>query len=172
MLPEKHKPTVMQMMLEKASKADLIRQFNTINLPAILEGNYPLIAGLKRQHGLAKVEKIVKIMVLDLSTAFGEELNTVADELAVEIASLHYNLTLEDIFLVFKQLKTTPIYGKINQNKVLTALNDYWEERMEKVEKINLNKHLQNKQPFGERNNKATEIARHREVIKQYLKGK
>lgn len=159
----------MQMLLEKASKTDLVRQFNSITLPAILEGSYPVIGGLKREHGLEKVEKVVKIMVLDLSTAFGDELNAVADELAIEIASLHYNLTLEDLYLVFKQLKATPIYGKMTQNKVLVAIDKHWNERMEAAENINYIKHLEKKQDFGKRSSTMSEIQKHKEALKLYI---
>ena len=162
----------MQMMLEKASKTDLVRQFNNITLPAILEGNYPVIGGLKREHGLEKVEKVVKIMILDLSTAFGDELNAVADELAIEISSLHYNLTLEDIYLVFKQLKATPIYGKMTQNKLLVALDKYWNERMDAAANINYRKHLEKKNDFIERADRKSEIAKHREAFELYTNQK
>lgn len=169
---EKHKPTVMQMFLEKASKTDLMRTFNTLTIDRVINDNYPTLGMLNRSCGADKVEKVLTVLVLDLTTAFEGELNKQAQELAVEIATVHRNLCLEDVYLVFRQLKSTPIYGKLTQNKVLAALNKHFEEKINEVDKISYEKHLSTKQPYGERNNKMTEIAKHKEAFKNYYNSK
>ncbi|MDT8412682.1 MAG: hypothetical protein RQ875_09490 [Vicingaceae bacterium] len=157
------------MLQGKASKTELMRQFNGISLPAILEGDYPTVGKLSKMYGVEKLEKVIKVLVLDLSTAFEGELSKVADELAVEISTTHYNLTLEDVYLVFKQLKATPVYGKLTQNKVLAAINKHWEERIAAAEHINYNKHLAASTDYYERSNKTTEVAKHKAAFKEYF---
>lgn len=172
MLPTKTNKTVMQMLLEKASKLELMRSFNTISLLQIIEGNYPCIAVLEHKYGLEKTEKALKILTLDLTAAFADDCKLMVDELVVELSTSYRNLSLEDVYFVFKELKAKPIYGKLNNNKVLKEFKEYWDKRLDAADEYNYNKHLSTKQPFGERTNKTTEIARHKEAFKQYYLGK
>lgn len=169
---EKHKPTVMQMFLEKASKTDLMRTFNALSIEKIISDGYPSLGALNRTYGVDKTEKVLTVLVLDLTTAFEGELVKQAEELAFEISTQHRNLCLEDIYLVFKQLKSTPIYGKLTQNKVLVALNNHFDDKINKADRISYEKHLATKQPFGERTNKMSEIAKHKEAFNQYINQK
>lgn len=172
MLPEKKQITVMQMLLEKASKFELMRSFNTISLPQIIEGNYPCIAALESKYGLEKIEKALRILTLDLEATFADDNKLQVEELVVELTTSYRSLSLEDVYLVFKELKTKPIYGKLNNNKVLKEFKEYWDNRLVAYADYNYQKHLITKQDYGERTNKTTEIDKHREAFKKHYLSK
>lgn len=139
----------MQMILEKASKTDLIRNFSNLTLDKIVQNKYPAVGQLKREYGAEKVEKCVAIIVLDLSASFNGELSQEeAFEVAAEVSSsLLGNLSLEDVYFVCRQIKTSDNYGKLNVNKVLKTLKKHLNERSNKVATANYNDHLSRKVP-------------------------
>ncbi|GEM_PF-5072947 len=137
----KVKPQIMLMTLEGASKLDLIRQFSNLTLAKIVENQYPNIAQLGKTYTLAKTESIIQVLLLDLSSSFGDELTIEqVEELSVELTSnLLVNLSLEDVYLVCRQIKATKNFGKLNVNKILNAFEEHFNSRISAFYNYNLN---------------------------------
>jgi hypothetical protein len=135
------------MILEGASKTSLIRAFSKLTLHQIIESKYPSIARVTKLNGIEKVEKVVALLLFDLSASFSGELNKDSvEELTIEISSSHLKtLSFEDLYLAFRDLKKAKNFGKLNVNKVLKALDDHQEKRSDTAYEINYNKHLSEK---------------------------
>ena len=145
----------MQMTLEKASRTDLMRAFNQLSTQKIIEVGYPGISILRRGYGTEKVEKVLEVLIVDLSLAFDAELGDQAEELAVEISTRWGSLTLEDVYVCFGDVKKGKHFGKLTQNKVLNALEKQHNNRINASDDYNYNRHLAQKERPGERNNTA-----------------
>jgi len=135
------------MVLNKASKIDLIRSFGGLTLSKILESGYPTLGALKRVHGIERIETITSILFLDLNSSFGDELSPEhVQEISAELTSSNLiNLSLEDIYFVCRLIKTSENYGKLTVNKVLKTLSSHFEKRIKKAGEISLNSHLSQK---------------------------
>lgn len=160
----------MQLSLEKASKFDMIRVFSNLTLSTIVENKYPTVGSLLRNYGTEKVEKVVSIMLNDLSESFKGVLNTTdVEELTVEItSSIYRNLSLEDIYLVCRNVKKSKLHGKLDQNKFLNALDNHLNERTDKIAQKSLNTHLSTKETVGKRSSE-TNLKSMREAKNWYL---
>ncbi len=146
----KVKPQIMLMSLEGTSKIELIRKFSNLSLEKIITNEYPAIGTLKKTYGADKTEKVIMVLLADLSASFSDELSKEQiEELAVEISSSHLvNLSLEDVFMVCRNIKTSKNFGKLNVNKVLNAFETHFNKRSEAFYQHNLNKeHFVTKQP-------------------------
>jgi hypothetical protein len=136
------------MILEKSSKIDLIRSFGKLTLSRIVEEKYPSISSLEKVYEPDKIEKICMILVSDLSGSFDDELSdNEVQEIAVEINStMLRNLSLEDLYLAFKELKSSEIYGRLTVNKTLKHLKKYMERKLDAVYEKNYNRYLELKE--------------------------
>lgn len=119
------------------SKIEMIRTFGNLSLPQIIEKDFPSIGDLKRKYDLQKTEAAIGILMFDLSAAFEGVLSKDdVEEICAEITSgILGNLTLEDLFLVCRKIKTSKQFGKLTINKVLAAVNKHWETRLETAER-------------------------------------
>lgn len=143
----------MQMISADASTREITREFANLTPEKILRGKaldkdkYPSMARLKVTQGQEKTENAIAVVVGEAAVAFGEKMNIEdALDLAADIQAEYYYLTLEDVYIVMKRLKRQPMYGKLNLNKILTAFEQYKEERINKAAKMNWNNHLADKE--------------------------
>ncbi len=121
----------MKMVIAGASNVDMIRQFGKISIHQIVSSKFPKIGELRRVQGLKKTESAIGILLSQLSRSFDNALSRDdIMELCAEITSSHLlSLTLEDIFFVCRNIKRTNQFGKLNLNKVLSALDKHLNER-------------------------------------------
>lgn len=161
--PQKAVPTVMAKALEKTSKTELIRTFGKLTTTQILRTGYPSISKLERSYP-DKIEKVVQMLVADVNHSFGNEMDTLAiEEVAVELLTPPLrNLSLEDVFVAFREMKAKETFGKLTVHKVTTSLNKYWNQRLKLAAEVSYQNHVSAKPREGERN---CEIG-----IKTYLK--
>lgn len=137
------------MTLEKASKTDIIRTFGKLSMKQILTSDYPTVGQLKRYYPIEKVEQVMSIIFLDLSASFEGALNQdECAEISIEVSSsILTNLSIEDLYFTCRKIKSSKVFGKLTINKVLCALNDHFEERINEAGKHSYNEHLSQK--FG-----------------------
>lgn len=162
----------MQMTLEKVSKVAIIRKFSGLTLNNIFENKYPSLVTLKKQYSLEKLEKVMSILLHDLSLSFNGELTKEdVEEVCAEINSSSLkNLTLEDIYLVCRNIKLSNNYGKLNVNKIMTELIKHQDNRFKAAEHYSYNKHLENKFVDNDRKpKKEVERIKFREAQSWYL---
>lgn len=165
------------MTLGGHSKIEMIRTFGKLSLMKIIELDYPSVGDLKRSHGVETTEKVIAILMFDLSAAFDGVLDKdeVAEICAEVTSSILGNLTLEDIFLVCRKIKTSKQFGKLSINKVLSALNDHFEKRLDTAERYSQNQALAHKAGSSHIGRLSTsidevEINKSKEALNQYLK--
>ncbi len=134
----------MQMILDKASKTDMIRTFSQLTLDHIVQEKYPSVGMLSRAYDLEKTEKIISIILHDLSSSFDGILDkNQIKEICAEISSsILCNLSLEDVYLVCRTIKLSDHYGKLNINKVMKALNQHMDNKSTMTYEYYLNEHL------------------------------
>lgn len=138
----KVQPTLMPMLSDNVSRRDILRHFSGLTFKKVLEGQFPSISTLRLNYGAPEMERVLAIMILDAAKAFGDNL-TPDDglELATEIQSMYYYLSLEDCFIVLQKIKRQKLYGKFCLNTVLQAFDEYDKDRFTKADEINYNKH-------------------------------
>lgn len=157
MLQEKAQQGILQVISEKTSR-EITKQFGSLTTEKILEGNYPSLAKIKKEKGEEYSEKITAVLVLDTAKFFDSNMDIeTAKDVAVEIGTMHYYLTLEDLFIVLQEMKQSEQFGKLTPHKILVACKKYSENRMETAAKINYNKHLQLKEGRGTSTNEPDE---------------
>ena len=135
------------MILGRASKVELIRFFSSLTVEEVVQNDYPSVGLLKKEHGLQKVEKAMSVLLYDLSSSFDGSLKKEdVQEIAAEVSSSTLaNLSLEDIYLSCREIKTSEHYGKLNVNKVLKTMHKHLAARTDVAAKISYNHHLANK---------------------------
>lgn len=147
--PAKRQPQVLPMIFAGASNRDLVKQFVKLTPEKVLGGNYPSMAKIKKQEGEKKLSEALAIIIIETSVAFGEAMNQhIALDLAIEILTDYYYLTLEDCFLVLNRLKRTKVF-KLTINVVLTAFENYDNERLKIIDDNNYSQHLSIKEERG-----------------------
>jgi len=105
------------------------------------------MARLKVTQGQEKTENAIAVVIGEAAVAFGERMDVEdALDLAAEIQTEYYYLTLEDCYIVMSRLKRQPLYGKLTLNKILTAFEQYTAERVNTAANMNWNKHLAEKE--------------------------
>ena len=143
------KPTLklISELTKKTNKFDLIRKFNHLTIDNIIDSNCEAISILKKEYTENHIEQLTGILVMDLNESFKKTLKEdEIEEISIEITNSYLsNLSFEDLFLCFKNIKRTNQYGDLSINKILTSLNDYFETKTSKIEQINYNKHLSTK---------------------------
>jgi len=162
-------PQVMQMLSGGASKSELVRALGHLSLERILEASYPSLSQLAAAHGADKCEKALAVILLEASSAFeGSFDKDTALELAVELKARYYYLSMEDCYVCLQELKGQKLYGRLTPNKVLAAMSDYAERRLEQAALQSLNRHLAQQEPrHGARSGDKKEQA-FRDWEKQY----
>jgi hypothetical protein len=139
-------PVMHELIINGAKKIELIQHYGTLNVPAIVAGNFPTIGSLKTTLGLEQSMKCTGVIIGDLSRSFNNELD---DEAIEEIsAELHHsilvNLSLESLYLTCARLKSGKVF-KLNTNAVLRALNEHLNELSIAFQERNYNAHLATK---------------------------
>lgn len=134
------------MILEGASKYDLIEQYSGLTLPVIVKEKYSSIATLTRTEGKEPVQKAMAVLVSDLNTSFGGDMSKEEIiEVVVEVQSgICNNLSLEDLYLICSQLKRNHTF-KLKVPVILKAVEQHLEERTQLIMQINYNAHLNTK---------------------------
>ena len=134
----------MQMTLEKASKVQMIRAFSKLSLPSLLKTDYPSVGAITREYGIEQTEKVMAIVLHDLSASFDGALDPDdVEEITAEISSsILRNISLEGLYLTCRNIKKSDNYGKLNVNKVLKALEKHFNDLSDAVAQDNYNKHL------------------------------
>jgi len=135
------------MIFEKASKLELIERFSRLSTAQIIRSRYPSIAELRMQYGNEKTTKLAMVLVHDLNHSFSGEMDeNQIEEIGAELCgSLLKNVSLEDVYLAFRNLKIADVYGKLTVNKCLKALEKQLKERTDQIAEKNYNEHLANK---------------------------
>jgi len=152
--PAIQRPEVMRMISANASNRELVRSFANLTPEKVVRGGFPSMALLKKEHGQDKIEDALAILIVEASLSFGDGFNKErAYDLAAEVITAYYYLTLEDCIIVLNRLKRTDIYGKFTPNKILAAFENYDKERFEIADELNYNKHLSRQVPRGESTN-------------------
>jgi hypothetical protein len=145
--PAKQQTGIMRMISEDVSTREITRKFANLTPEKVLRGNYPTMVRLKITQGEETTEKAIAVVVGEAAVAFGEKMDwEVALNLAAEIQTEYYYMTLEDVYIVMNRLKRQPLYGKLTLNKILTGFEQYRQERIAKAADMNYNNHLANKE--------------------------
>ncbi|MFW6370974.1 MAG: hypothetical protein ACOC10_07205 [Bacteroidota bacterium] len=145
--PAKQERGIMQMISEDASTREITRKFANLTPAKVLRGNYPSMVRLKITQGEETTEKAIAVVIGEAAVAFGEKMDwEVALNLAAEIQTEYYFMSLEDCYIVMNRLKRQPLYGKLTLNKILTAFEQYKQERIKTASEMNYNHHLAEKE--------------------------
>lgn len=143
----KKETTIYEMLVNKASKVDIIKAFAGISMKQVIVEKPITVGEIIRHYGEENATKAVVVLFADLSTSFGSDLKK--DhllELSAEVqSSLYKNLSLEDLYIICNRVKTSDIYGKLTVNKVLKEVKNYFDEKLNEVDNYNYNKHLETK---------------------------
>ncbi len=135
------------MLSANASRREIARSFADITPETVIRGKYPSIVQLKHKKGEEKTEQAIAILISDAALAFGEEMDeSLLLELAAEVQTQYYYMSMEDCYLVLNRLKRKPMYGKLTLNKILAEFEQYQTERMQKAAEMNYNEHLAQKE--------------------------
>lgn len=162
------------MVLKKATKLELIKQFSNLSLSKIVEEKYPAIASLKRSYGIETVDKINGIILGDLSHSFNGELSKdVIEEITAELStSILKNLSLEDVYLVCRQIKYEDHNRKLSIGKVLKALNKHFDAKSTLIMETNYNQHVSLKSSSNTPRQSQLEKQKHHDAKLWYLNRK
>lgn len=138
-------PTNMEMLINKANNSDIIKAMAGITI-ADTAGKFPSISQLNLLYTPQRVETAITALIVDAGGYFENTLTpTQARDVAVEISTQYYYLSLEDVYLALQRLKSGQIYGKLTPNKLLNAATTYANERLELAAQRSLNAHLAQK---------------------------
>lgn len=156
-----------QMILEKASKFDLIERYASLTINDIIQQKCPSIGSLERIHGKEATSKVMSVIIADLSSTFQGDLNIEEiQEVVTEIRSgFSRNISLEGLYIISSQLKRSKTY-KLRINNILKAIDDHIEEYSKAVTKANYNHHLQFK--FNEPDRQSDEASSTSEKFSQF----
>ena len=138
----------MQLILDSSSNRELVKRMGRLTMPDVIRGGFPTFFSLKNEFGEERVEKVLAIVVKETSAYFEKEFDTEkARDVAAEIITVYGNLTMEDMFVCFQQIKRQQQFGKLTANKILKQVNDYVDKRLEEGGRISLNEHLARREP-------------------------
>lgn len=148
-LPSKaqEQPTMLQMILDRSSKIELIRTFNTLTVKKIIETAPPSLGMIEKEHGFEKMTACVGVLISDLNTSFEGSLSKDAIEeiIAEATTGLMKNHSLETLFLACKKLKEDDRIYKLTLNKVVKAIRKGFDEYQNTLIETNYNNHLAQK---------------------------
>lgn len=100
-----------------------------------LKVDTPSIFQAKKTYGIKHIEAYIKVWLIDLNQSVNATRPLTEyqiDETAYMIVAEHYNLTIADINVIFKNAKTGKygdLYGTISMDKILKWFEDYFNER-------------------------------------------
>ena len=133
----------MQMISEGVSRREMLKEYGTLTPERVLGGGFASLARLRKSHTAEKVEMALAILLIDASRAFDAPLDKdTAYEIAIEVHTRYYYLTLEDCYIVLRRMKSKAMYGKISLNKYLVEFENYATERMKLADEMSYNSHL------------------------------
>jgi len=138
---------------EKFSPKNMKREFREVNtVKKAFEADQNSIAVYRKQSDSDFIEAMIQIHLYDLNNSLNvhEKLNEFQiEDIAIEIVTLYWQLSLVDIFLVFKKAKRGE-YGKINYSlnmpDVLGWFDKYAEERSQYFMQRSTSEGIENKQ--------------------------
>lgn len=137
---------LLTMISSKKSSADIIRTLGRLTVGDVLKARFPAISYLKRLHGTERIETVLTIMVIETSGYFEAAIpEAQARQLAAEIETAYFYLSLEDIYVALQGLKHTGQYGKLTPNKLLHHVAHYTAQRLELSAQRSLDEHLSQK---------------------------
>lgn len=117
-----------------------------MSLEVCAQHQFPSFSKLGRTFEPEKVCMAIAVLLDDQLGSFEVALPKKSIEnLSIEVYWTMRDLSLEDCFVALRELKSKPQFGKLTENKVLAALKDYNERRMNEVQRINESKHLSEK---------------------------
>jgi len=158
------------MILEGNSKANLIRAFGNITVGDIVGKGYPALSGLRKLHGTQKVEQAVAVLIVDASSHFERSINKEdALDLAAEITTCYYYLTLEDVMCALQKLKRSKVFGRLTTHRVLQGLEEHNQERTDIAIQKSQNEHLANKESRLNYDKTGADKVRNEELFNQFL---
>lgn len=117
---------------------------------ALQTGSKSMVA-LKNEFSTKKVEALIKLQLIELNEILNlkRPLNEKQiDDIAVEIVSQWYYLTMADVYLIFRRAKIGwygEFYESINMPKILTWFRNYFDERCSEAERQSIERAEQNK---------------------------
>jgi hypothetical protein len=138
-----------------------------------VNSNYPTVGGLERMHGKYALKNSIAVILADLSSSFGGDLKKdEIMEIVAEVRSgLNRNITLEGLYVVCSEIKSSSIYGKLTVNKVLTAVKSHIKEQSNAHENNNYQQHLQSKTNAPRKKENPSHDPEFRKVLLKYMKG-
>lgn len=155
------------MIFEQNSNRMLIRQFVKLTPEQVLRGGYPSMALLRKNEGEEKLTDALAIILIDTSMSFGDAINReTAYDLAVEIHTDYYYLTLEDCLIVLNRLKRAKVF-KFTINVVLNAFETYDKERLKMIDDNAYSEHLSIKEAPTYSYKKASAVADKMKIPKE-----
>ena len=144
---QKKQQGIMQLILDSSSNRELVKRMGRLTMPDVIRGGFPTLFALKRHYDEEKVEKVLAVVVQETSAYFEKALDDErARDVAAEIMTAYGNMTMEDMFVCFQQMKRQAQFGKLTPNKILKQVNDYVDKRLEEGGRMSLNEHLQRKE--------------------------
>lgn len=151
MLPQKQHKGIMQLILEGSSNRELVRTYGNMNMPVAMNAPQPAIGALVRAHGREKVEKTIAVMVIETAAYFDQEMGKEqAIDIAAEVTTRYPFLKMEDAWVVMSDVRSSETFGKLTSNKLLSAIRNYSEKRMQAAAQQSLNEHLARQEPRAE----------------------
>jgi hypothetical protein len=114
------------------------------------------LAAIKRASGIKQIEALIKIHLINLNDLLNlnKPLTEAAiDEIASEVVSKYYALTMADVYLIFNRAKcghNGQFFESINITKVMSWFSDYFRERCEVAATASLDFHS-NKKEWNDR---------------------
>ncbi len=137
----------MPMIIDKASKREIVRHFGSYTPAKVVGGNFPSMAKLRKVYGVERIEKTLAWLIMETAKSFNEIIPpAVAEDTAAEVLAAYYYLTLEDCFVCFNEVKRTKLFGKFTPNTILQAFAAYDSKRQGLVDELSFNAHLAHKE--------------------------
>ena len=157
----------MQMIFDENSNRTLIRQFVKLTPEKVLRGNFPSMALLKKDEGEEKLSAALSIIIIDTSKSFGDAMyKEAAFDLATEILTDYYYLSLEDCLIVLNRLKRSKVF-KFTINVVLNAFETYDKDRLKMIDDNAYSEHLSIKEAPTYSYKKASAVAEKKRIPKE-----
>ena len=154
------KSRVADLVLSGATKRELVMNFNKLTTKDILsnadrmitvtdsEGNehkrkqYPSIAVIRKGIGEQKISAIIGKLIINVYQKFNNEMDEdTVFELAFEIQTDYYYLTIEDVYICLKELGRKREHKNMNSNIILREVESYSENRKEMAAQLSLEGH-------------------------------
>lgn len=132
-----------EVMQTKPSRVQMIEKYGDLTLKKIIKQQPPSIRALEREYGRKTIHTALCVMVGDLNQSFNGDMNEDdLEEVAAELRmGITKSLSLEDLYLICRNIKTSTKSYKLRVTTILKAANDYLQEKSNLVMNENYNKH-------------------------------